>query len=90
MAEREKKKRQRRPTAAKEFSGKVILERAYPGSKSERMAVKLDTGEEKFLLRRLGIKSYKDKTLEELVGKTIKCHAVKRGSRLYLQDVEKQ
>ncbi len=90
MAEQWKKRRRRRTSSAKEFSGKVILERAYPGSKSDRMAVKLDTGEEKFLLRRPGIKSYKDKTLEDLVGKTIKCHGVKRGSRLYLQDVEKQ
>lgn len=88
MSEREKKRKRRRPPAAKEYSGKVILEQVYPGSKSERMAVKLDTGEEKFLLRRPGIRSYKDEKLEALVGKKVKCHGVKRGSRLYLMDAE--
>lgn len=75
---------------SREYSGTIILERIYPGSKSERVAVKLDTGDQKFLLRRPGVRSYRDEELEGLVGKKVRCHGVKRGIRLYLQDVEQE
>lgn len=83
-------KRSRPLRAEKEYSGKVVLERVSPGSKSDRMAVQLDTGKEKFLLRRLGIRSYQDPELEALVGKRITCRGVKRGKRLYLRDLEEE
>lgn len=83
-----KNKRSRPLRKEKEYSGKVIRERVSPGSKSERMAVQLDTGEEKFLLRRIGIRSYQDLELEALVGKTVTCRGVKRGKRLYVRGLE--
>jgi hypothetical protein len=70
----------------KEFSGVVVMDRVSPGSKSERMAVQLDMGDKKLLLRRPGIRTYSDKTLEELVGRQITCSGLKRGNRLYLRD----
>ena len=67
------------------YSGKVILAPVSPGSKSERLAVQLDTGSEKLLLRRPGIKRYRDEALEELVGRQVSCLALKRGARLYIR-----
>lgn len=72
----------------REYSGTVVLEPVSMGSKSERMAVQLDTGSEKLQLRRLGIQRYRDKELESLVGKNVTCHGIERGGRLYLEDFE--
>ncbi len=88
MTRPRKKKASSPLRGAKEYSGKLVLERVSPGSKSERMAVQLDTGEEKFLLRRVGIRSYQDPELEAMVGKQVTCRGVKRGKRLYLKDLE--
>ena len=90
MTDSKKTPRSSRPKSFREYSGKVVLEPVYQGSKSERLAVKLDTGEEKLLLRRAGIRSYRDKTLEDLVGKKITCHGLKRQDRLYLKDFESE
>lgn len=90
MTDRKKTPRSSRPKGFREYSGKVVLEPVYRGSKSERMAVKLDTGDEKLLLRRAGVRSYRDTELEDLVGKNIKCRGLKRQDRLYLKDFESE
>lgn len=88
MSEKRKGERRRQSQPLKEYSGVVVMERVSPGSKSERMAVQLDMGDTKLLLRRPGVRSYRDETLENLVGKYVTCHGLKRGSRLYLRHWE--
>lgn len=67
------------------YSGKVVLAPVSPGSKSDRLAVQLDTGSEKLLLRRPGVSRYRDEALEEMVGKQVSCVGLKRGARLYVR-----
>lgn len=69
-----------------EHSGTVIAERVSPGSKSDRMAVVLDTGTLKLQLRRPGVRSYGDEELEGLVGKRVTCRGIRLGPRLFLQE----
>jgi hypothetical protein len=57
----------------REFVGKVTKRPFASGSKSEREAVRLDTDNGSFVLRREGGNPLYDPMLEELVGKTIKC-----------------
>lgn len=70
----------------KTYTGQVVLEPVSPGSKSERVAAQLDTGEERLLLRRPGTGGYRDAELEGLVGKRIRCLGLKRGARLYVRE----
>ncbi|HEY5622250.1 MAG TPA: hypothetical protein VIV14_00720 [Gammaproteobacteria bacterium] len=86
MSEKKQRPRRRKQARFAEFSGTVVIEPIYEGSKSERMAVKLDIGDHKLLLRRVGIRSYRDEELEKLVGKTITCHGLERAGRLYVKD----
>lgn len=81
------KKKKRRPSA-KKYSGKVIKEIVSPGSKSERSAVQLDTGDRKLLLRRKGGHPLNDEVMEELVGQSIKCQGFREGSYLFLESWE--
>jgi len=55
-----------------EISGRVIKKTVGKGSKSERNAVLLDTGEAKFVLRRQGANPFSDPVLDAYVGKTIR------------------
>ena len=55
----------------KELSGRVIKEVVGKGSKSERAAVILDTGKERYVLRRQGGNAFSDPTIDKLVGKKI-------------------
>jgi hypothetical protein len=57
----------------REFIGKVTKRPFAVGSKSERNAVRLDTKEGSYVLRREGGNPLSDPELEKLVGKTIKC-----------------
>ena len=57
----------------REFVGKVTKRPFAVGSKSERNAVRLDTDEGSFVLRREGGNPLSDPALDKLVGKTIKC-----------------
>lgn len=56
-----------------EISGIVIKETFGKGSKSERDAVMLDTGDSRFVLRRQTGNPFSDPVLDRLVGKTIRC-----------------
>ena len=68
------------------FRGKVVSKLTSKGSKSERMAVQLDTGDELYILRRRGGNPFRDEVLEELVGKTIEARGRLRGQTLFLEE----
>ncbi|MGY8684734.1 hypothetical protein Q2941_44340 [Bradyrhizobium sp. UFLA05-153] len=57
----------------RQFVGKVTKRRFAAGSKSERDAVRLETAEGSYVLRREGGNPLYDSALEDLVGKTIEC-----------------
>ncbi len=56
----------------KELIGKVIVQKFGEGSKSEHDAVYLDTGVEKYRIKKKGGNPFYDASLHELIGKTIK------------------
>jgi hypothetical protein len=53
------------------LKGKVVEGTFSKGSKSEHNAVYLDTGENKYRLKRMGGNPFFDETLHNLIGKTI-------------------
>lgn len=58
----------------------MVVKRLFsPGSKSEHLAVMLDTGEERFRLRFHGGDSFFDPELEKLVGRRIECEGIRFG-----------
>jgi hypothetical protein len=70
----------------REFVGKVVKRRFAVGSKSERDAIRLDTEEGSYLLRRVGGNPLFDLELDELVGKTINCRGELSGYTLTISD----
>ena len=56
-----------------------------PGSKSEREAVVLETGDAWFVLRRAGGNPFRDPELEGLVGKRIRAEGREQGRTLVLE-----
>lgn len=69
-----------------QFKGRVIREVVAKGSKSERPAVLLDTGKQRYVLRRIGGNPYEDSTLEKLVGKAISVTGEVTGYTLLMSD----
>jgi hypothetical protein len=57
----------------REFTGKVTKKPFGRGSKSEHRAVRLETDEGSYVLRRVGGNPFQDSELDKLVGKTIRC-----------------
>lgn len=55
-----------------ELTGKVVLQKFAEGSKSEHDAVYLDTGAEKYRIKKKGGNPFYDTSLHEFIGKTIK------------------
>ena len=78
------KKKSGTPTE-KKYTGQVIRELVSPGSKSERMAVQLDTGDRKLVLRRKGGHPLHDKVMEALVDQRIQCRGIRKGSYLFVK-----
>ncbi|MFK8032376.1 MAG: hypothetical protein AB8G18_19295 [Gammaproteobacteria bacterium] len=78
----------RRGRALKKYFGEVVVGLVHPDSKSERQAVKLDTGENELIMRRPGIRAYKDEVLEGLVGQRVTFKGLKRGNKLYVKSWE--
>ncbi len=54
-----------------QLSGKVVMKKTSEGSKSERNAVLLQTGNKSYILRKMGGNPFKDTSLEMLSGKNI-------------------
>lgn len=70
----------------REYIGQVVLSLFGKGSKSEREAVMLDTGKERFVLRREGGNAFQDDVLLHLVGKRIKARGEVVGYTLLMED----
>jgi hypothetical protein len=66
------------------ITGKVVYRLFAKGSKSERMAVMLVTGDREYVLRRTGVAPFGDAELEKLVGKRVRCEGVVHGFTLFL------
>ena len=60
--------------APRRFTGNVVKKQWNPGSKSDHMAVVLESGGTLLKLRREGGNPFFDAELEKLVGKTIEAH----------------
>jgi len=69
-----------------QIKGRVIREVVAKGSKSERLAIILDTGKKQYVLRRPGENPYSDPTLDELVGKDISATGNVNGNTLFLTE----
>ena len=61
------------------FSGEVVCRPVSTGSKSEREAVELVTGDATYVLRRPGGNPFRDPVLDALVGKRVTFHGEVRG-----------
>jgi hypothetical protein len=68
------------------YSGTVEKRRFGKGSKSERDAIFLVTGDRDYVLRRQGGNAYHDPDLERLVGKQIRCTGIVTGYTLLVTD----
>lgn len=69
-----------------EVSGQVTKQLAAAGSKSERQAIFLETGEGTYLLRRQGGNPFSDPKLEALIGKRINCKGILTEHTLIMSD----
>jgi hypothetical protein len=69
-----------------QYTGRVVRETIAKGSKSEHRAVLLDTGKEKYILRRPGENPFRDTALDKLVGKDISATGTVSGSTLFISD----
>ena len=54
-----------------QLSGKVVMKKTSEGSKSERIAVLLQTENKSYILRKMGGNPFRDRSLEMLKGKSI-------------------
>jgi hypothetical protein len=71
-----------------ELTGVAIRKPFGAGSKSERMAVMLHTGEGDYVLRRKGGLAFDDQSLEALVGKRLRCRGTLIGYTLLMTECE--
>ncbi|HKF44469.1 MAG TPA: hypothetical protein VKG01_15335 [Thermoanaerobaculia bacterium] len=62
------------PEPVEKLRGRVTRGEYGKGSKSERMAVFIETDNGRFLLRRKGGPAFADPELESLVGHTVECN----------------
>jgi len=80
------------PTPPRDVRGLrgTVVDTAYArGSKSERMAPCLQTGEARYLLRRRHGPSYGDVTLARLVGHAVECDGTVVAQLLLLDRIER-
>lgn len=69
-----------------EIDGKVTKHVTAKGSKSERLAVFLETEQGSYVLRRRGGHPFVDKVLNALVGKTIHCKGVRTAHTVIMSE----
>jgi hypothetical protein len=70
------------------YEGLVVRKRFGEGSKSEREAVVLRTGDEELVLRREGGNAFSDPALDELIGRRIRGMGRRAGYTLILTEWE--
>jgi hypothetical protein len=66
--------------------GRVVRTKVAPGSKSERDAVVIVTGDGQFVLRRSGANPFVDPELDKLVGKRLQCEGTLHGQYFIMTD----
>lgn len=66
------------------FHGMVVRKLFGKGSKSEHVAVSLETPTDTFMLRRLGGNAFRDSELDVLVGKRLRCEGTLVGSTILM------
>ena len=79
------------PVPIKELRGRVTRGIYGKGTKSEREAVFVDTGKDRYLLRRKSGPAYGDKQLDRYVGHLVSCSGFLLGTTLLadaIQEVE--
>ncbi|HEX5707622.1 MAG TPA: hypothetical protein VFX96_10025 [Pyrinomonadaceae bacterium] len=69
-----------------ELTGEVVKKPFARGSKSERVAVSLDTGKKSYTLRVRGGHPFFDPRLDALVGKRIRCKGVLTSTTLIISE----
>jgi hypothetical protein len=70
------------PVPIKQVRGQVTRGVYGKSTKSEREAVFIDTGRERYLLRRKTGPAYADKQLDQYVGRTVTCSGFLLGTTL--------
>ena len=70
------------PAPVKGLRGQVMRDTYGKGTKSEREAVFLDTGRERYLLRRKSGPAFGDKQLDGYVGREVSCDGFLLGNAL--------
>ena len=69
------------------FEGSVVRKPFASGTKSERVAIMLETSEGKdYVLRRQGGNAFRDDILEQLTGKKIRAEGTLAGYTLIMKD----
>ena len=72
------------------FQGLVVWKLFGKGSKSEHIAVSLETPTETWMLRRLGGNAFRDSELDVLVGKRLTCQGTLVGSTILMTHWEEE
>jgi len=76
------------PIPVKELRGRVTRGIYGKNTKSERKAVFVDTGKERYLLRRKTGPAYGDKQLDRYVGRTVMCNGYLLGTTFLAEGIE--
>jgi hypothetical protein len=77
------------PVPVNDIRGRVTRGVYGKGTKSEREAVFIDTGRERYLLRRKSGPAYGDAELDSYVGQTIACSGFLMGTTLLAEAIRK-
>lgn len=68
------------------YAGSVVKRPFATGSKSQRDAILLVTGDREYVLRRPGANAFHDPDLEQFVGKRVRCTGTLTGYTLLVTD----
>lgn len=75
------------PVPIKQLRGHIVRGVYGKGSKSEREAVFIETGSERYILRRKTGPAYADKQLDQYVGRTVICSGFLLGTTLLADEI---
>jgi hypothetical protein len=76
-----------RPVPVKGLRGRVVRSEYAKGSKSERTAVFIESGEGRYLLRRKSGPAVADPGLERFVGRTVTCDGFLLGTTFLAEKI---
>ncbi len=75
------------PVPVKQLRGQVTRDTYGKGSKSERVAIFLETATKRYVLRRKTGPAYADKMLDKYVGRTVTCDGFLLGTTLLAETI---